>query len=121
VYGGDELVVFEAVQGLADFVLVELHDGLAVVLLIAGVDQRVEGERVVLGRGRFFFDECAEDTSFHGVEDDGHDQPRTILGESMPRGAVRAATREWRSVLRGAVVVILMRRRFWRGARVVLS
>jgi hypothetical protein len=34
--------------------------------LIAGVDDGVERERIVLGSGNFFFDEGAEDAGFDG-------------------------------------------------------
>ena len=53
------MLVFETVQGLAYFDFVEGHDRLAIVFLVAGVDQRVQRERVILGGGDFFLDEGA--------------------------------------------------------------
>jgi hypothetical protein len=57
--GAGQTEVVEGVQGLADGVFVEVGDGLAIGFLVAGVEEGVEGERVVLGRGDFFFDEGA--------------------------------------------------------------
>jgi len=71
--GTGKLLVFEAVESLAHFGFVQMHFRIAIIFLIAGVDQRVEGERVVLGRGRLFFNKRAEDAGFHGIDDDGHD------------------------------------------------
>src|SRR6185437_14042853 len=48
-------------EGLTDGDLVQLHDGVTAGFLIAGVDERVERQRVVLGGGDFLFDEGSED------------------------------------------------------------
>ncbi len=49
------------VQRSAHSVFVERHDRLAVVFLVAGVDECVEREGIVFRRGGFFFHERAED------------------------------------------------------------
>jgi hypothetical protein len=59
-------------EGEAGFLFGDLHDRLAIAFLIAGVDERVEGERVVLGGGSFFFEEGAEDAGFDEAEMDWH-------------------------------------------------
>ena len=59
--GSDEAVLFEGVEGLADLLFVEVEDGVAAGALVAGVEERVERERIVLGRSDLFFDESAED------------------------------------------------------------
>jgi len=56
------------VKGLADLVFGEIEDRVAAGALVACVDERVEGERVVFGRGDLFFDEGAEDAELNGVE-----------------------------------------------------
>ena len=56
---------------MADGVFVEIHDGFAVGFLVAGVEEGVEGERIVFGSGDFFFDEGAEDAGFDFGEDHG--------------------------------------------------
>ena len=60
--------IFKGVEGLADFFFGEIQDRVAAVALIAGVDQGVEGERVVFGRGDLFFYKGAEDAELNGVE-----------------------------------------------------
>ena len=51
-------------ESVANRGFVERHHRVAIVFLIAGVDQRVERERVVVGRGDVFFDQGAEYASF---------------------------------------------------------
>lgn len=66
--GGGGAGVAELIKGAksgADGVFVEGHEGIAVGFLVAGVDEGVERERVVLGRGDFFFDEGAEDAGLY--------------------------------------------------------
>jgi hypothetical protein len=65
---GDEGEIFEGVEGLADLLFGEIEDGVAAGALVARVDQGVEGERIVLGRGDLFFDEGAEDAELDGIE-----------------------------------------------------
>jgi len=77
--GAGEGLVAEGAQGLADGVLVEIHDGFAIRFLVAGVEERVEGEWVVFGSGDFFFDEGAQDAGFDVVKEDVH-------GEIIPKG-----------------------------------
>jgi hypothetical protein len=59
-------------QGLADGGFVEIHDRIAIRFLVAGIDERVQGERIVFGSGDFFFDEGAEDAAFDFVQKDVH-------------------------------------------------
>jgi hypothetical protein len=65
---GDEGEVFKRVEGLADLFFGEIEDRVATGALVACVDQRIERERIVLGRSDLFFDEGAEDTELDGVE-----------------------------------------------------
>jgi hypothetical protein len=71
--GTGEAVLVQGVEGVADGVLVEVGDGVAIGFLVAGVEDGVEGERVVVRSGDFFFDEGAEDTGFGGGEVDVHE------------------------------------------------
>ena len=57
-------------QGLAHVVLVQIHHRLAVRALIACVDQRIQRERIVVGRGDFFFDKRAQNAGLGGGEQD---------------------------------------------------
>ncbi len=63
-----EAEFFEGAEGFADVGLGEVHDGVAAGFLIAGVDDGVEGERIVLGSDDLFFDESAEDAGLDGGE-----------------------------------------------------
>jgi len=70
--GTDQGLAVERMQGLADGGFVEIHDGIAIRFLVAGIDEGVQGERVVFGSGDFFFDEGAQDAAFDFVQDDVH-------------------------------------------------
>jgi len=70
--GADQGLSIERMQGLADGGFVESHDRIAVRLLVAGVEESVQGKWVVFGRGDFFFDERAEDPTFDFAEKDVH-------------------------------------------------
>src|SRR5208282_3961299 len=68
--GGTRQALFlQAREGVANCGLVEGHDRVAIIFLVAGVDQCVEREGVVIGRGDVFFDKGAEDSGFDGGED----------------------------------------------------
>jgi len=71
----DQGLSVQRMQCLADGRFVEIHGGIAVRFLIAGVDESVQGKRIVFGSGDLFFDERAQDPAFdfvqeyvHGVE-----------------------------------------------------
>ena len=62
----------ERMQGLPDGGFVEIHDGIAIRFLVAGVDEGVQGKWIVFGSRDFFFDERAEDATFDVVQEDVH-------------------------------------------------
>jgi hypothetical protein len=66
--GGDEGEILQGVDDLANLFFGQIEDGVAAGALVACVDQGVERERIVLGRGDLFFDEGAEDAELDGVE-----------------------------------------------------
>lgn len=59
-------------QGPADGSFVQVHDGIAIRFLVAGVDEGVQRKWIVFGSGDFFFDEGAEDAAFDFVQEDVH-------------------------------------------------
>ena len=59
-------------ESAADGFFVELHHRLAIGFLVGGVLECVEGERVIVGRGDFFFDEAAEDAGLDWREVEVH-------------------------------------------------
>ena len=59
-------------QGLADGRFVEIHDGIAVRFLVAGIDEGVQRKWIVFGGGDFLFDEGAQDAAFDFVQEDVH-------------------------------------------------
>jgi len=65
---GDEGEVFKGMEGLADLFFGQIEDRVAAGALVARVEQRVEGERVILWRSDLFFDERAEDPELMGRE-----------------------------------------------------
>ena len=70
--GADQGLSIERMQGLANGGFVEIRDGLAIRFLVAGVEEGVQGERIVFGSGDFFFDEGAEDAALDFAEQDVH-------------------------------------------------
>jgi hypothetical protein len=70
--GARKAVLIQRMEGLANGIFVEGCDGVAVRFLVAGVEESVEGERVVLRSGDLFFDEGAEDARFRGCQMDVH-------------------------------------------------
>jgi hypothetical protein len=96
--GAGELLVFETVQCEADRIFIELHEGGSIVLLIACVDQGIEGEGIVLRSGAFFFDEGAEHAGFYGSQQNGHER-YIVATVAWERG--RAAARREKSSLSG--------------------
>ena len=78
--------IFKPMQSLAHRFFIQIHDRLAVGALIACVHQRVQRERIVVGRGRFFFHESAQYAGFGGGEYNGlHGRHRLI--STMPCGS----------------------------------
>jgi hypothetical protein len=67
-YRSDESLVFKGVKGLANLFFGEIEDGVAAGALVARIDQRVQRERIVFGRGDLFFDEGAENAELVGRE-----------------------------------------------------
>lgn len=68
----DELGGAEDLEGVPDGVFVEVHERVAVALLVAGGDDRVGGHRVVLGLREGLLEQHAEDATFDLVECFGH-------------------------------------------------
>ena len=63
--GADEGLLVQRMERLADGGLVEIHRGFAVRFLVTGIDEGVQGERVIFGGGDFFFDEGAQDAALN--------------------------------------------------------
>src|SRR5215831_15156559 len=61
------------IEGLANLAFLELHRRFTVRFLVAGIAERVERKRVVLGRGDLFFDQRAEDAGFNRGEREWHE------------------------------------------------
>src|SRR5829696_5131482 len=61
------LALHEPVDGSADRVLVVVHDRIAIGGLIAGEPQRVQRERIDVGRGPLLLDQAAEHADLDGI------------------------------------------------------
>lgn len=68
--GSGEAFLLKRIQGAADDVVVERHDGLAIIFLVAGVDERVQRKWIVIGSSNVLFDERSEDASLDCGEND---------------------------------------------------
>ena len=69
-------------KSLSDLFFVEIKDGIAAGALVAGVEQSVETEGVILGRGDLFFDKGAEDAELDGVEVHVYRVPQLVLNDN---------------------------------------
>jgi hypothetical protein len=67
-----EALVGKRMECAADCLLVEIHHRLAIGFLVRGVLKSVQGQRIVIGRGDFFFDEATEDAGFDGRKVEVH-------------------------------------------------
>jgi hypothetical protein len=67
-----QLAAHQAVHQRLHLALVELEHRVAVALLVAGVGQRVERQRVLVRRGDLLLDEAADHACFVGSQFDGH-------------------------------------------------
>src|SRR6185312_1026638 len=67
-----EVLLRKHIQGALDSALIELEHRITVALLIARIDQRVQGERVLIRRGDLLLDETADDAGFVRSELDVH-------------------------------------------------
>lgn len=67
-----EAFLLKGAKCLKDRVIVEMHFRVAIGFLIAGIDERVERERIVFGRGNFLFDQRAENAGFDIRQGIGH-------------------------------------------------
>ena len=74
-----QILVVQVVERLTHRRFVERHDRVAIVFLVAGVDQRVQGERIVIRRGDIFFCQGAKNSGFDAVQEDAHQELRTSV------------------------------------------
>jgi len=70
--GTDERLTVEGMQRVADGGFLEIHDRFTVRFLVAGIEESVQGERVVLGSVGLLFDEGTENAAFDFVQKDIH-------------------------------------------------
>ena len=75
----------QAVERALHLALGEVHHRLAVALLVAGVDQRVEGQRVLVGSGGLLLDEAGEQSGFERSQVGGHGSRHRRRGEHCGR------------------------------------
>ena len=64
----DEGEIFKGVEGLPDLLFGEIEDRVAAGALVACVDQGIQRERVIFGRGDLFFNQGAKDAELDRVE-----------------------------------------------------
>src|SRR5258708_5735558 len=93
---------FQIVQRTAHFVFFQLQHRIAIGLLIGGIHQRVQRERVILRSGDLFFNQRTEDPRFDGRErklhanndsEHGHDREKCWSEKRTVEHAV-AGTRD---------------------------
>ena len=70
--GTRESLVGQRMEGAADGLFVQIHHRLAIGFLVRGVLKGIQGQRIVVGRGDFFFDQAAEDAGFDGRKVEVH-------------------------------------------------
>ena len=62
--GAGETFFLQRGECVADGIFIESHHRVAIIFLIAGIHQRVQRQRIVIGSGDVFFDERAENANF---------------------------------------------------------
>ncbi len=62
--GAGEAFLLQRGQSVANGIFIESHHRVTIIFLVAGIDQGVERQGIVIGRGDIFFDERAEHTNF---------------------------------------------------------
>jgi hypothetical protein len=67
-----EALFLERGQGLAHCIFIQIHDRIAVVFLVAGVDQRVQRKRIIIRSSDIFFHQGAEHSGFDFIQDYFH-------------------------------------------------
>ena len=69
---GNKGKILKRVEGLTNFFFGQIEHRVAARALIACIQERVEGKRIVLGSGDLFFDEGAKDSELVGGELHGY-------------------------------------------------
>ncbi len=69
--GAGEALLLQRAERVTDRVFVQSHHRVAIIFLVAGVDQGVERKRVVIRSGDVLFDQGAENPGFDFGEDHG--------------------------------------------------
>jgi hypothetical protein len=65
---GDESEVFERMEGLSNLFFCQIENWVSTRALVTGVDQRIERQGIIFGRGDLFFDQRAEDAELDGIK-----------------------------------------------------
>ena len=65
-------IVVEYAKGVSNGIFLKIHDRIAIRFLVARVDQRVEGKRIVIRSGDFLFQKRAENSGFDFIENGIH-------------------------------------------------
>ena len=69
----DQALCFQAGNGGARFIVIDLHQGVAAGFLVAARHECVQAQGITVGHGAGFFHECAQHAGFNGGQDsDGH-------------------------------------------------
>lgn len=70
--GAGQALLAQGMERAANGVFVKLHNRITIRFLVGGVEDSVQGERVVVGGGDFFFDERAKDAGFRWSQGEVH-------------------------------------------------
>jgi hypothetical protein len=67
-----QMTLFQTIQSVLHGRFIQFHDGIPIRFLVAGSDQGVEGQGILIWRGDLFFEQRADDPGFLGGENDFH-------------------------------------------------
>src|SRR6266480_5964856 len=81
----DQRLPLQRIQRFPHRRLIQVHYRVAIRLLVAGIDQRVQRKRVVFRRGGFLLDERSQYPAFHFIQDHVH----SLKSYNSFRGALR--------------------------------
>jgi hypothetical protein len=91
----DEGLIGERAKGGADRVFLKGHHRFAIRFLIAGVEEGIEREGIVFGRGDFFFDKRAENADFNFRELQSHEEIITAARKNRERVSRQYCAVQW--------------------------
>ena len=66
IHSQNQAFAAQRINRIGGAIIIKGHDRIAIVLLIASIDQRIKRQRILLGGGHFFFDQHTQHAALVG-------------------------------------------------------